>query len=56
MRVTLVTVGSRGDVEPFVALALALADRGAEIFSKRGGQRFFVAGRDGEGGEQAATR
>ncbi len=30
MRVSLVTVGSRGDVEPFVALALALRGLGAE--------------------------
>jgi len=31
VRVALVTVGSRGDVQPFVCLARALADRGHEV-------------------------
>ena len=40
-KVALVTVGSRGDVQPYVCLARALADRGHEVR--------LLAPRNGEG-------
>ena len=46
MRVALVTLGSRGDVQPFVCLARALADRGHEVR--------VVAPRSGEAMARAA--
>ena len=46
MKVTILTIGSRGDVQPFVALGVELRDAGHEVTLAAGeGFEAFVSGR-----------